>query len=46
MYTKDAVCYADALQEGITVVEAKPMRGKMMLVTFSTGEKGCLMLLS
>lgn len=36
---KDNVCYAWALQEGIKVVDAKPLRGKMMLVTFSTGEK-------
>lgn len=39
MYIKDDVCYAGTLQEGIKVVDAKPLRGKMMLVTFSTGEK-------
>ena len=27
------------LKEGIKVTEAKPLRGGMMLVTFSTGEK-------
>ena len=30
---------ASDLQEGIKVTEAKPLRGGMMLVTFSTGEK-------
>ena len=39
MYVKDDICYAGSLQEGIKVIEAKPLRGKMMLVTFSTGEK-------
>ena len=39
MYIKDDVCYAGELQEGIKVVEAIPLRGRMMLVTFSTGEK-------
>ena len=33
------VCYAGELREGIKVTEAKPLRGGMMLVTFSTGEK-------
>ncbi len=27
------------MKEGIKVTEAKPLRGGMMLVTFSTGEK-------
>ena len=31
-------CFGE-LQEGIKVTEAKPLRGGMMLVTFSTGEK-------
>ena len=39
MYIKDGVCYAGAYQEGIRVTEAKPLRGGIMLVTFSTGEK-------
>ena len=39
MYIKNGVCYAGAYQEGIRVTEAKPLRGGMMLVTFSTGEK-------
>ncbi len=39
MYIADGICYAGELQEGIKVTEAKPLRGGMMLVTFSTGEK-------
>ncbi|BEU86587.1 hypothetical protein TAMA11512_00510 [Selenomonas sp. TAMA-11512] len=39
MYIKDDICYAGELQDGIKVTEAKPLRGGMMLVTFSTGEK-------
>ncbi len=39
MYMKDDVCYAGSLQENIKIIEAKPLRGRMMLVTFSTGEK-------
>ena len=39
MYIKDDICYAGEMQEGIKVVEARPLRGGMMLVTFSTGEK-------
>ena len=39
MYIKDDVCYAGAYEEGIKVTEAKPLRGGMLLVTFSTGEK-------
>ena len=39
MYIKNDVCYAGQWQEDIRVVEAKPLRGGMMLVTFSTGEK-------
>lgn len=39
MYIKDDICYAGELQENIKVTEAKPLRGGMMLVTFSTGEK-------
>lgn len=42
MYEKDGICYAGSLVEGIRVVDAKPLRGKMMLVTFSTGEKRIL----
>lgn len=39
MYIKDGICYAGELQDNITVKEAKPLRGGMLLVTFSTGEK-------
>lgn len=39
MYIIDDICYAGELTEGIQVTEAKPLRGGMMLVTFSTGEK-------
>ena len=39
MYIKDDICYAGELSDNITVTEAKPLRGGMMLVTFSTGEK-------
>ena len=39
MYIIDDVCYAGEMQEGIRVTEARPLRGGMMLVTFSTGEK-------
>ena len=39
MYIVDDVCYAGELQEGIKVREAKLLRGGMLLVTFSTGEK-------
>ena len=39
MYILNDVCYAGELREGIRVTEAKPLRGRMMLVTFSTGEK-------
>ena len=39
MYVIDDICYAGGLREGIKVKEAKPLRGGMLLVTFSTGEK-------
>ena len=39
MYIIDGICYAGELCEGIKVTEAKPLRGRMMLVTFSTGEQ-------
>ena len=38
MYIKNDICYAGRLEQGIKVTEAKPLRGMMMLVTFSTGE--------
>lgn len=39
MYIKDDICYAGELTENIKIVEAKPLRGRMLLVTFSTGEQ-------
>ena len=39
MYIMNDICYAGELQDGIKITEAKPLRGRMMLVTFSTGEK-------
>ena len=42
MYIVDDICYAGELTEGIKVIEAKPLRGGMMLLTFSTGEKRLL----
>lgn len=39
MYVIDDICYAGELREGIKVKEAKPLRGGMLLVTFSTGGK-------
>ena len=38
MYIKDDVCYTGTLQDDIKVTEAKPLRGGMMLITFSTAE--------
>ena len=39
MYIKNDICYAGELQPGVKVTEAKPLAGRMLLVTFSTGEK-------
>ena len=39
MYILNDICYAGELREGIKVTEALPLRGGMLLVTFSTGEK-------
>ena len=39
MYIKDDICYAGKMEEGIRITEAKPLRGQMLLVTFSTGER-------
>lgn len=39
MYIKDDICYAGRLEDGIKVIEAKPLKGMVLLVTFSTGEK-------
>ena len=39
MYILNDICYAGESRDGIKVTEAKPLRGGMMIVTFSTGEK-------
>ena len=39
VYIIDDVCYAGELVEGIKVTQVKPLQGRMMIVTFSTGEK-------
>ncbi len=39
MFVINDICYAGEIREDIKVTEAKPLRGGMMLVTFSTGEK-------
>ena len=39
MYIMNDICYAGEMQEDIKVMDVKPLRGGMMLVTFSTGEK-------
>lgn len=39
MYIKDDICYAGKMEEGIRIVDAKPLKGLMLLVTFSTGER-------
>ena len=39
MYIKDDICYAGAMEEDIEVTDAKPLPGRMLLVTFSTGER-------
>ena len=39
MYIVNDICYAGELTSDIKVSEVKPLRGGMMLVTFSTGEK-------
>ena len=39
MYIVNDICYAGEMQEGIKITDVKPLRGGMMLVTFSSGEK-------
>ena len=39
MYILNDICYAGEPTEGILVTDVKPMRGGILLVTFSTGEK-------
>lgn len=38
MYVIDDVCYAGKLVSGIKVEKVKSLQGRIMLVTFSTGE--------
>ncbi len=39
MYILQDICYAGEMRPDIKVTEVKPLRGGMLLVTFSTGEK-------
>ena len=39
MYIINDICYAGEIKECIKVTDAKPLCGRMLLVTFSTGEK-------
>ena len=39
MYIIDGICYAGNDAKDIKIKEAKPLRGGMLLVTFTTGEK-------
>ena len=39
MYIVNGICYAGELIPDITITDAKPLDGGIILVTFSTGEK-------
>lgn len=39
MFEANGICYAGECVQGIRVTGAKALRGGMMLITFSTGEK-------
>ena len=39
MYIKDDICYASEPVDEIKVVAVKPLRGRMLLLTFNTGER-------
>lgn len=39
MYLLNGICYAGELRPDLKIIEARPLRGGMMLVTFSSGEK-------
>ena len=39
MYIINNICYAGKLEDGIKITNAKPLRGGMMLITFSTAEQ-------
>ena len=39
MYIVNGICYAGEYQEDIKVTGAKPLSGRILLLTFSTGEQ-------
>lgn len=39
MYIKGDICYAGEMTEEIRVIDVKPLRGGILLVTFNSGEK-------
>ena len=39
MYIINGICYASHFEENIKITEVKPLRGGMLIVNFSTGEK-------
>ena len=39
MFIKNDICYAGTYEDNIKITEAKALRGHMLLVTFSTGER-------
>ena len=39
MYIRNGICYAGEYHEDIRVTAAKPLSGRMLLLTFSTGEQ-------
>ncbi len=39
MYIVNGICYAGEYQKDIKVTAVKPLSGRMMLLTFSTGEQ-------
>ena len=39
MYVIDDICYAGSNEQELKVAEVKPLVGRMLLVTFSSGER-------
>ena len=39
MYIRNGICYAGKIEDDIRITDVRPLRGMMMLVTFSSGEK-------
>lgn len=39
MYIKNDIYYAGKFEEGIKITAVKPLKGRILLVTFSTGEQ-------